>query len=77
MQSTVKYPKKYTRKTISNVDNILYYTKPGDNPANWKIALPEDLIKPTIKWYDQGTGHPGRKRLYGQLQQRYYHRDLR
>ncbi len=63
-------------KTINNVDNILCYTKPGDNPANWKIALPEDLIKPTIKWYHQVTGHPGRKRFYGQLRQRYYHRDL-
>jgi hypothetical protein len=32
-----------------------------------KIALPEDLIKPTIQWYYQVTGHPGSKRLYGQL----------
>ena len=28
-------------------------------------------------WYHQVTGHPGSKRLYGQLGQRYYHRDLR
>ncbi len=74
---TVKYPEWYSRKTINNVDNILCYTKPGDNPANWKIALPEDLIKSTIKWYHQVTGYPGSKRLYGQLWQRYYHRDLR
>ena len=32
---------------------------------------------PTIKWYHQVTGHPGSKRLYRQLSQRYYHRDLR
>ncbi len=49
MQSTVKYLEWYTRKTINDVDDILCYIKPGDNPANWKIALPEDLIKPTIK----------------------------
>ncbi len=77
MQSTVQYPEWYTHKTINDVDDILCYIKPGDNPANWKIALLEDLIKPTIKWYHQGTGHPGSKRLYGQLRQRYYHRDLR
>jgi hypothetical protein len=71
MQSAVKYPEWYTCKTINNVDDILCYTKPGDNPANWKFALPEDLIKPTIKWYHQVTGHPGSKRLYGQLQQKY------
>jgi hypothetical protein len=51
MQSTVKYPEWYTCKTINDVDNILCYIKPGYNPANRKIALPEDLIKPTIKWY--------------------------
>ena len=67
MQSTVKYPEWYTHKTIRDVDDIVCYIKPGDNPANWKIALPEDLIKPTIKWYHQVTGHPGSKRLYGQL----------
>ncbi len=67
MQLTVKYPEWYSCKTINHVDNILCYTKPGDNPANWKTAIPEDLIKPTIKWYHQVTGHPGSKRLYGQL----------
>ncbi len=39
MQSTVKYPEWYSCKTINYVDNILCYTKPGDNPANCKIAL--------------------------------------
>jgi hypothetical protein len=63
-------------KTISNVDDILCFIKPGDIPANWKIALTEDLIKSTIKRYHQVTGHPGSKRIYGQLQQRYYNRDL-
>jgi hypothetical protein len=76
MQSTVKYPEWYTCKTIKDVDDIVCYIKPGDNPANWKIALPEDLIKSTTRWYHQVTGHPGSKRLYGQLRQRYYHRDL-
>jgi hypothetical protein len=43
MQSAVKYPEWYSCKTINDVEDILCYTKPGDNPANWKIALPEDL----------------------------------
>ncbi len=76
MQSAVKYPEWYSHKSINVVEDILYYTKPDDNPANQKIALPEDLIKPTFTWYHQVTGHPGSKRLYGQLRQRYYHRDL-
>jgi hypothetical protein len=77
MQSAVKYPEWYSCKTINNVGDILCYIKPGDNSANWKIALPEDLIRPTIKWYHQVIGHTGSKRLYGQLPQRYCHGDLR
>ncbi len=76
-QSTVRYPTWYSRKTIIDVEDILCYTKPGDNAANWRIALPEDLILPTIKWYHQVTGHPGSKRLYRQFSQRCCHRDLR
>jgi hypothetical protein len=65
MQSRVKYPEWYNCKTINYVEDILCYTKPGDNLDNWKIVLPEDLMKPTIKWYHQVTGYPGSKRLYG------------
>jgi hypothetical protein len=76
-QSTVRHPTWYSCKTLKNVEDILCYTKPGYDAANWRIALPEDLILPTIMWYHQFTGHPGSKRLYRQLSQRYYHRDLR
>jgi hypothetical protein len=69
MQSAVKYPEWYSCKSINDVEDILCYTKPGDNPANWNIALPEDLIKPTFKWCHQVTGLPGSKKLYGQLGQ--------
>jgi hypothetical protein len=71
MQSTFKYQEWYSCKTINKIEDSFCYTKPDDKPANWKIALPEDLINPTIKWYHQVTGHPGSKRLYGQSQQRY------
>ncbi len=76
LRGCVNYPW-YSCKTINDIEDILCYTKPGDNAANWRIALPEELILPTIKWYHQGTGHPGSNRLYKQLKQRYYHRDLR
>jgi hypothetical protein len=38
--------------------------------------LPKDLIVPTIRWYRQVIGHPGSKRLYQHIHQRYYNRDL-
>jgi hypothetical protein len=61
MQSTVRHPTWCSRKTINDVEDILCYTNPGVNAANWRITLPLDLILPTIKWYHQVTGHPGSK----------------
>jgi hypothetical protein len=61
-QSLTKHPDWYSRKNINDVNNILCYTKPGDNAAKWKIVVPKDLILPTIRWYHQVTGHPGSKR---------------
>jgi hypothetical protein len=72
-----KYEECYVRKRIGVVDDILCYIKPGDSPANWKIALPKQLLMPTIKLFHQVTGHPGSKRLNMQISTRYYHRDLR
>ncbi len=74
-QSLTKHPTWYSRKNINDVNDILCYTKPGDNKANWKIVLPKDLIVPTIRWYHQVTGHPGSKRLYQHMHQGYYNRD--
>ena len=45
--------------------------------SNWKIALPQSLLLPTIKWFHQVTGRPGAKRLHLQIGSRYYHSNLR
>jgi hypothetical protein len=75
-QLLTKHPTWYSHKNISEVNDILHYTKTGDNAANWKIVLPKVLIVPTIRWCHQVTGHPGRKRLYQHIHQRYYNHDL-
>jgi hypothetical protein len=75
-QSLTKHPTWYSCKNINDVNDILCCTKPGDNAANWKIVLPTDLIVPTIRWNHQVTGHPGSKRLYQHIHQRYYNYDL-
>jgi hypothetical protein len=64
-QTATKHPDGYSCKTFDQVTDVLCYIKPGDNLSNWKIALPKELIKPTVKWYHQVTGHPGSKRLVG------------
>ncbi len=56
---------------------MLCYTRPNENPSNWKITLPNELIEPTVQWYHQVMGHPGSKRLYEHIRQQYYTRDLR
>ena len=72
-----KYPERYLTKRIGKIDNVICHLKPGDDPSNWKIALPQSLILPAIKWFHQVTGHPGSKRLLLQISARYYHSDLR
>jgi hypothetical protein len=76
-QTATKHPEWHSHKTFDQVTCVLCYTKPGDNPSSWKIAFPKELIRPTVKWYHQVTGHPGSKRLYEQIYQRYHNHDLR
>jgi hypothetical protein len=76
-QSVIRHPEWFNHKTFNEVADVLCYTKPGDNPSNWKIALPSELINPTVRWYHQVTGHPGSKRLNDLISKRYYNRDLR
>ncbi len=71
------YADRYVRKSVSSVDNVLCYVKPGDSPANWKIALPKSMLQPTIHWFHQITGHPDSKWLHMQISSRYYHCNLR
>ena len=47
-QSLLKHPTWYSCKNTNDVNGISCYTKPGDNVANWKIASPSNLIRPTI-----------------------------
>ncbi len=75
-QTATKYADRYTRKSVSGIDDVLCYVKPGDPPANWRIALPKSMLQPTIRWFHQITGHPGSKRLHIQISACYYHCNL-
>jgi hypothetical protein len=44
-----KYPDRYVHKSVSAVDDVLCYVKPGDPPTNWKIALPKSMLQPTVR----------------------------
>ena len=75
----IKYPSRYINKCLDdNVKDIICYVKDHDDPnTQWKIALPDQMVQPTIKWFHQVMGHPGQTRLNITLKQRYYHPKLR
>ena len=55
----------------------MVYVRPGNDPeTQWKIVLPQNLIKPTIKWYHRVTGYPGERKLRYTLNSRFFHPHL-
>ena len=55
----VKYPEQYIYKSLDkDVDDIICYIPPGDNPdEQWRIALPQQMLEETVKWFHQVMGH--------------------
>ena len=73
-----KFPQQYILKRFNNDVDLICHVKPGEDAnTQWKIALAEAAIIPTIKWFHQVLNHPGSKRLRLTLQQRYHHLELR
>ncbi len=47
---------------------------PGDdNDTQWKIALINSTILPTLHWFHTMLGHPGTQHMSALLQARYHH----
>jgi hypothetical protein len=70
----VKYPDNYVNLQLNdNIGDIISYNKKDPAQPNWKIVLPESMVVDTIKWFHQGMGHPGEKRLCETLSQHYHH----
>ena len=57
-----KFPNSYFVQIIGHMKNVICYVNPGENKnENWKIVLPRQLLKPTVKWFHLVAGHPGEK----------------
>ena len=56
---------------------ICYCKDQSQRQANWQIALPEQMLKKTIKWFHIATGHPGNTKLRMTMEQRYHHPNMR
>ena len=74
----MKYPNNYIYKILNDyVEDILCYVRDHDDPNTQRIiALPESMLKDTVKWLHIVMGHPGEKMLIESLQQRYHHHKL-
>ena len=59
--------------------NITWYIPPNssDPDRDWKIALPDELVKPTVEWFHLVMGHPGTKCLQDFLNSCYYNDKIR
>ena len=64
------YPNQYLTKQLATVTDILCHVKEGEDPkTQLRIALSQDMIEPTVKWFHKVTGHPGSKKLHLTLNQ--------
>ena len=73
-----KFPDSYITKQLDGNIDITCYVKPGsDKDTEWKIALPENMIADTIKFFHEIMGHPGSTRLRETIGKRYFHPRLR
>ena len=66
---TLRYP-------LINFDDLqlICYVKTLTEP--WRIAIPNTLLSPIIKWYHIMLSHVGMTRLYGTISTHFYHPQL-
>ena len=70
-------PENFVIKTF-NVYKVLCYINTGNDPdMQWRIALPRQLLIPTIQYFHTILGHPVAKRMHLTMKKRYYHPMLR
>ena len=70
-------PDYYVTKTLNGHDVLCYVKTYGDPETQWQIALPNQLVIPTIQYFHMILRHPGATRMLLTIQTRYYHCMLR
>ena len=63
-QSRQCHPEQYFEKEMApDVKVVCYASTPADKEELWRIALPDNMLKETVKWFHIAMGHPDRNRL--------------
>ena len=69
-------PDSYVTRTLNGL-KVQCYVKTHDNAeTQWQIALPRQLVIPTIQYFHMILGHPGATRMCLTIQTRYYNNTL-
>ena len=72
-----KFPDLYVQKTLGKDIQVTCYVKPSDDPQKqWKVYLPDSMLKNTVHWFHLALGHPGASRLKASISARYYNPGL-
>ncbi len=66
-----------TSPKVLDDKELICYAVPGDNcDTQWKFALTNSMIWPTIDWFHTMLGHPGSCGMRATLQAQYHHPHL-
>ena len=67
----------YVQKTLGKDTELTCYVKPGNDPLKqWKVCLPDSMVKDTVQWLHLALGHPGASCLRALMSARYYNPKL-
>ena len=59
-----RLPEVFVQKILGKYKQVTCYVKPGDDPLRqWKVYLPDSMLKDTVHWFHLALGHPGASRL--------------
>ncbi len=71
-----KFPDRYFNKVLDDKEIICYAASSDDRNKQWKFALTDSTIIPTIHWFHLMLGHPSSHCMHATLQAQYHHPHL-
>jgi len=54
-----KFPDRYFNNVLDDKEIICYVAPGEDRITQWKFALTNSMIQPTLHWFHAMLGHPG------------------
>ncbi len=63
-----KFPERYFNKVLDDKEIICYVAPCDGHNTQWKLALTDSIIQPTIHWFHAMLGHPGSRCMHATLQ---------